>query len=101
MELYVNRGRLFLSLLCQRRIAYPASQGSRTIILLVIRMIPMIHRLFHLPIVYLDTLFAWILMEIDMFSLGLQFDTHELPCPLCLLQRMGSLLIVLSLALTL
>jgi disulfide bond formation protein DsbB len=61
----------------------------------------MIFHRFRLPIDCLDTLVIWGLTGLVIFSLALQFSTHELPCPLCLLQRMGSLVMALSLALTL
>ena len=46
----------------------------------------------------MDMLAAWVLSAIVAISLVLQLTLHELPCPLCLLQRAGLLIIALTLA---
>ena len=46
---------------------------------------------------YLDMLAVWTLSAIVTAALVLQVTLHELPCPLCLLQRAGLLLIALTL----
>lgn len=46
---------------------------------------------------YLDVLAIWVLGAIVATSMGLQFILHELPCPLCLLQRAGLIAIALTL----
>ena len=50
---------------------------------------------------YLDMLAVWTLGVIITASIVLQLSWHELPCPLCLWQRFGLLLVALSLALNL
>lgn len=52
------------------------------------------NRLIH----YGDMFAAWVLCIIIATSMGLQFILHELPCPLCLLQRAGLIVIALALA---
>ena len=51
----------------------------------------------HLIIDWIDTLAIWALMSLVIASLFFQFTLNELPCPLCLLQRLGLLLTAISL----